>query len=201
MAVRDGMKRIASGLALALTVTALSGCAYLRQRRNDFLQTSDLGITTSRTPYLALQASTMGIFSVGAGRFDGTFTGVGGDQTGSVRHYHRGLGLIAWSYDEIGWGEKADPADPNTLLQWHSGPIGWLGYPQRPPSYAFACTHYLHLGVVGVVANFRYLETLDFLLGWTTLDILKDDDKEPGDWTSQVAEPKHHPKWTPKLPF
>lgn len=35
--------------------------------------------------------------------------------------------------------------------------------------------HYVHLGRVGLVANFRWGEMADFILGWTTLDIAHDD--------------------------
>lgn len=202
-----GLSRTTRRIVLGLTVVAgaavLGGCGspYLRQRRNDLLQVGDLGITTSKKPYLSVHACGLGLVSAGAGRLDGKFTGLGGDQVGTQDHYHRALGLVVWSYDEIGWGDKVDPKDPNTLLQWHIGPVGWLGYPKRPPSYSLACTHYLHLGFVGLMSNLRYLEMVDFLLGWTTLDIMGDDGHENGDWAWQTANPKYTPRWTPKLPY
>ena len=41
--------------------------------------------------------------------------------------------------------------------------------------------HYIHLGRVGLVANFRWGEIADFLLGWTTLDIAHDDNRAAGE--------------------
>jgi hypothetical protein len=40
-----------------------------------------------------------------------------------------------------------------------------------------SCPHYLHLGWVGVVATPRYLQMLDFVAGWTTLDVGGDDNR------------------------
>jgi len=37
--------------------------------------------------------------------------------------------------------------------------------------------HYVHLGHVGLIANFHWAQILDFALGWTTLDIEGDDGK------------------------
>jgi hypothetical protein len=42
--------------------------------------------------------------------------------------------------------------------------------------------HYVHLGHAGLVANLRWGEALDFLLGWTTLDIANDDGRRFGHW-------------------
>jgi hypothetical protein len=42
--------------------------------------------------------------------------------------------------------------------------------------------HYIHLGHVGLVSNFRWGEILDFALGWTTLDIANDDGVKFGHW-------------------
>jgi hypothetical protein len=35
--------------------------------------------------------------------------------------------------------------------------------------------HYVHLGHVGLVANFHWAEILDFVLGWTTFDLEGED--------------------------
>ena len=37
------------------------------------------------------------------------------------------------------------------------------------------CPKMLHLGWVGLTLNCKFTELTDFLLGWTTLDILSDD--------------------------
>jgi len=45
--------------------------------------------------------------------------------------------------------------------------------------------HYLHLGHVGLVANFRWTEIADFFLGWFTIDLAGDDGYERGKWPWQ----------------
>ena len=42
--------------------------------------------------------------------------------------------------------------------------------------------HYVHLGHVGLVLNFRWGEMADFLLGFTTLDFAHDDGRKFGHW-------------------
>lgn len=40
----------------------------------------------------------------------------------------------------------------------------------------------IHLGPVGLVANLRYMEIVDFFLGFATIDIAGDDGKKLGTW-------------------
>jgi hypothetical protein len=50
------------------------------------------------------------------------------------------------------------------------------------PAYFPACTHFLHLGFVGVVANARYAEMLDLILGFIGVDLACDDGRSVGRW-------------------
>ncbi len=192
-------------LLVVAVVAALPGCAskYMKHRGDDALQMVDIGITTTKTPYGSFHLCGFGLVSLGVGRVDGQFHGLGGDQFGTTEHFHRDLGVILWSYDEVGWGKKMDPEKPETLQRLHIGPIGYLLYPERRPPYAFACLHYLHLGYVGLVGNIRYVEILDFLLGWASVDICNDDGKPPlaGDWHWRTDNPRKKPIPQPKLPF
>ena len=189
------------GLALVLALPALTGCAYLRHRGNDAAEMVDIGVTWTKTPYFSIHACGMGIVSAGAGKVNGHFAGLGGNQFGVTRHYHKDLGLVLWSYDELGWGDDFDPEKPETLDAFHVGPIGWIGYPDRRPPYALACVHYLHLGYGGLVANIRYMEMVDFLLGWTTFDICGDDGEQRGDWPWRKSNPRTKEVYRPKLPY
>jgi hypothetical protein len=47
--------------------------------------------------------------------------------------------------------------------------------------------HYIHLGHVGLVANFRWGEIADFILGWSTLDFAHDDGQQFSHWGWQPA--------------
>jgi hypothetical protein len=201
MTKAEGTWRLAAGLALLGALAGLQGCTYLRHRGNDAIEMVDLGFTWSKKPYVAVHGCALGLASLGGGMTDGQFVGIGGNQFGVTRHYHKNLGLLVWSYDEIGWGDDIDIEKPETLEQFHIGPVGWLKYPQRRPPYAFACTHYLHLGWAGLIANLRYAEMVDFLAGWTTADLCGDDGKDKGDWPWRKDHPRKKPIPRPKLPF
>lgn len=126
-------------LCLGLIVLAgLQGCSYLRHRGDDAMEMFDIGVTWSKKPYGSGNACLLGLGSIGAGRLDGQFAGIGGGRAGVMRHYYRTIGLLVWSYDEMAWGKEFDPEDPETLDRYHIGPLGWLKYPQRRPDYAFS---------------------------------------------------------------
>ena len=55
------------------------------------------------------------------------------------------------------------------------GLIGLLQGPRPNNDYWVSCPHYLHIGWIGAVVTPRYSEMLDFIVGWTTLDISFDD--------------------------
>ncbi|MFH0945866.1 MAG: hypothetical protein V2A76_11765 [Planctomycetota bacterium] len=124
--------------ALALLLSFSPGCTYMYDRGADALEILDFGVTWSKEPYGSLSVCLLGLASIGAGKMDGGFFGIGGGRAGVMRHYQRNIGLLLWSYDEVGWGDKVDPDDPDTLYRYYIGPIGWFGYPERLPDYSFA---------------------------------------------------------------
>jgi len=50
-----------------------------------------------------------------------------------------------------------------------------------PPLQFVQCNRIIHLGYVAVVFNLRPADMLDFILGWSTLDIIGDDDLKDSD--------------------
>ena len=52
--------------------------------------------------------------------------------------------------------------------------------------------HYTHLGPVGLVTNFRFGQIFDFILGFTTFDLAKDDGVKVGHWP-WLPPPKKQP--------
>jgi hypothetical protein len=52
-----------------------------------------------------------------------------------------------------------------------------LGIKEGENHYRPMCIHYLHLGWLGVTANFRYYEMFDFVAGWFGFDPVGDDRK------------------------
>ncbi len=200
MGVPAVAKRTGLVLTFAVLLSAVQGCTYLRYRLDDAKEMGDFGVTWSKKPYVSVHACLLGLASIGGGRMEGQFAGVGGGKAGVMRHYHRNVGLLAWSYSELAWRDF-DVTKPDTLEAFHIGPVGWLQHPQRQPPYAFACTKYLHLGYVGLVNNLRFAEMADFLAGWATLDLAGDDGKDRGDWPWRKDMPREKPVHRSKLPF
>jgi len=194
MSARRALGRTTFALAVAVGLTGLQGCAnYMRYRGDDAREMIDIGITSSTKPYYAVYGCAVGVASVGAGRFYGTFDGLGGGVNAKRPLYYRNIGLLLWSYEEIGWGDY-DVTKPETLEIFYPGLLGYILHLPRRPSYAPACNHFIHLGRGGVVLNLRYLEILDFLLGWTTLDICGDDGREIGHWPWQQDGARNMPR-------
>ena len=54
--------------------------------------------------------------------------------------------------------------------------------------------HVIHLGRFGLVANFRWFEVLNFIVGWTTINLTQDDGKKFGHW---IWLPERNPAFKP----
>ena len=177
------LARLSGVLILVVLLMAAQGCTYLKYRVQDAAEMMDLGVTFSLKPGLALYADGVSVLPGGFGYVDGYFAGWGGGQLGVTRHHEFCWGVLVLGHERHAWGDF-DKGDPSTYSeQW----VGVLGLPVFPfvesrPHYMPSCIHYLHLGWVGLAANARYMEMIDFVLGWTTLDIGGDDGKTIGKW-------------------
>ena len=95
-------------------------------------------------------------------------------------------GLSGVFLGSVGWGDY-DVTKQETLYSYYGGIAGWVQHLPRRPGYAPACNHFIHFGHHGFVFNIRYLELIDFLLGWTTLDLCGDDGEDVfGHWPWQA---------------
>ncbi|MBM4043159.1 MAG: hypothetical protein FJ290_32120 [Planctomycetes bacterium] len=144
MSRRVWCKGAGPGIVLALGLALVAGCShpasvgdYFKHRGNDLGQVVDIGATWTAKPYWSVYACLLGLSSVGAGHVDGQFFGIGGGHAGQMRHYHKVCGLLAWTYEELGW-KDFDVAKPETLHRWHNGPVGYICYPERRPAYGFS---------------------------------------------------------------
>ena len=182
MKPRPNTSKLSIILALSFMFFAAQGCAYLKHRGEDALDVLDIGITLSYIPGFAVYGDFASVLPGGVGWVDGYFLGWGGGQVGFTRHFERSLGLLVWGKEDVGWREF-DKSDPRT---YNHQMVGVLGFPTFPfisrPGYYPACIHYVHIGFIGVVANARYTEMIDFVLGWTTLDIAADDGRRLSKW-------------------
>jgi len=136
MSNRRMPRRLGLGLVLlGCALPILQGCTYLKYRAEDAADMMDLGVTWTQKPTFSLYACLMGLSSMGAGCVDGKFAGIGGGQVGVQRYVNKNMGLLIWTYEEIAFGDF-DLSKPETLTRWHAGPIGWVKYFPRRPSYA-----------------------------------------------------------------
>lgn len=180
------VKRLLVGCLLVMVLGMTQGCAnYFQNRISDAGEIIDLGVTVSKKP----QFSAFVIFPpihltlIGVGEVDGWFAGLGGGKPrGFSPYFQRSIGLLLIgeelvSFDK-GWDEIS-ALDENGLREqatfYRSGVFGLMEGPLPPEDYWVSCPHYLHLGWFGFVLSPRYNEALDFVLGFTTLDISGDD--------------------------
>ena len=166
---------------------------YFANRYNDALQMADVGITLTSTPQLGLYWNSLDALTFGYASLDGTFVGWGGNQIGETPFHVRAWGFI-YAYQEIGWGDY-DVDDPKTMYITNGGLPGYFmfwvpGIPQKIPAYSPACVHFFpHLGYVGLCWGIRWYEVLDFIVGFTTIDLAGDDNARIGSWPWQ-SEPQ-----------
>ena len=186
MRLRSLTLRLPAALLSGLVLLGASGCSqmYLQHRAEDFLDMMDIGLTWSSKPGFAAYYDLTPFVPIGFSYVDGYFIGVGGGQVGHMRYYEKSFGVILYGEEEVGFGPGFDKNEPETVNFQRVGAIGvgqGLAEGRLPgPDYFPTCLHYIHLGYLGAVGNLRYLQILDFLLGWTTLDICFDDGVERG---------------------
>jgi len=200
MVFRCTPHRVATLLAVAGCLLVHHGCTYFQHRGEDALDMLELGVTVSEKPSFSAYFCVVSLANFGGGYVDGHVLGIGGGRAGWIRHYQKSIGLILWTYEELGWGDEFDIEDAETLDCHHFGVMGWLAYPERRPAYAPACMKSLHLGYGGMVANVRFLEIVDFLLGWYGLDLCGDDGTQYGHWPWQTEDARNVP-YRPELPW
>ncbi len=188
------VRRVCVSVCLVVALSCTSGCAqYWRARGRDAAQMVEIGVTRTNMPSTCVFVCGVSLIGIGGGHLEGMFTGIGGNQVGTTKCYYRSVGYGPWTYEEIGWGEY-DVSKQETLYSYYGGIAGWVQHFPRRPGYAPACNHFIHFGHHGFVFNIRYLELLDFLLGWTTLDLCGDDGEDVfGHWPWQAKGARNLP--------
>ena len=176
------MRRGIYGAAALAVILSLTGCTYLGHRGRDALEMFDLGVTGSKKPCFALYVGVFAqLVAVGYGDVDGGFAGWGDGKMGAMDYHERAIGLILWGEEQLGFDEFHKD-DPDCVRFQRTGFIGLAQGPFPQPDYFLARHIYVHLGWGGVVVSIRYWQILDFVLGWTTLDIAFDDGRPRGEW-------------------
>ena len=169
--------KMLSFLGLALTMLGTTGCStsYWSDRGNDATDFIDIGVTYSKKPHVAAYAGFQSLQSVGYADVDGGMLGLGQGQFGNLTMCNRAGGMAIEGQEQYAFGNLYDTKNPASPEKRGAG-LGMLYY--TPPHNAMEflqCPKFLHLGWIGLNVNCKIGELVDFVLGWTTLDIGKDD--------------------------
>lgn len=182
-----------AGLALLLVV-GLAGCGpYWQDRGNDAKDMFEAGLTVSAKPGFAIYQDYFNYIPHGFSSVDGCFIGNANRKLGISKLKDHSWGYLTRGRHHLRVGEL-DPADhhqispayveklkaegkpmPTENPGWDNGV--WGVKPDGPapwPSF-ISCRRNVHLGFIGVHLSMHPGDILDFLLGWTTVDIMKDD--------------------------
>jgi hypothetical protein len=161
-------------LLVAVVLCSNTGCTYLINRGNDAADIFDVGITVSKEPQFGLYAGVLNLLTIGYSNFDGTLYGLGNRNFGAVTAREKAGGLLVRGHEQFGY-EDFEVVDPESPLPWRVGFIGLIEGPRPPAGQIVNCPKILHLGWIGVSLNCKFGQLLDFVLGWTTIDIMGDD--------------------------
>ncbi len=175
--------RLAAMLCLLAAVAVAPGCAYvpvvgpyLRNRGQDALDMFDIGFTFSLKPQFGLYANCPFTMPVGLAKVDGYYAGIGGGKFGVMEHHQASAGLLLAGRERVTWG-SADSDEGQSGGDYTIGLLGLNTDVEGKPVYRPQCTHYFHLGFIGVTGNVNYKDIPDFFLGWFGLDICGDDNR------------------------
>ncbi|NQU43466.1 hypothetical protein HQ520_09280 [bacterium] len=180
------MKRLFALILLAGLLSISSGCTYFQNRADDAMDMIDLGFTFSKKPGFAFYYDFVPVIPIGVGYVRGSYVGLGGGKLSWLSpHHEESYGALLWGQEKVTFRHSEEDLAAMTpeerekaLLFQRTGLIGVFQGPFPGPEYLISCPHYIHLGWIGVVGSPRYLQMLDFLIGWTTLDITRDDDAD-----------------------
>ena len=183
---RAGRMVARTALSIAM-ICALSGCAYMVDRGHDAQDILDIGIVVSDDlrPEFGLYLDFFSVLPIGYADVEGKSFGMGNRQMGMLDFEHRSWGTIVWGSEQKGSGEfdpgdphqaRPDQADETERPRFNAGLPRVMAEDEDPPALQYLeCDRVLYLGWIGIHATIRPFDIFDFLLGWTTLDMMGDD--------------------------
>jgi len=188
--------RLGLVLGVFLPLASLtSGCAYLHNRGNDAKDIFDVGLTFSKQPQFGLYCGFQSLLGVGYAGVDGHECGIGQREMGWLPMRYNAGGLVLAGYEQYAFDGKYDPRNPDSPTTRGVG-LGMFHYATpRSVVEMLQCAKFVHLGWIGVNLNCKIGELLDFVIGWSTLDIGGDDTagKEAEPATAPAAAPPPPP--------
>jgi hypothetical protein len=182
--------------AAVLVGAALSsGCNYMTQRGKDALEMIDVGLTVSAKPGFAFYPGDYFNYTpIGYSSVDGWYLGWAHAQAGCLRFKDESWGLLLWGSEHLRIGEF-NPNDPHLFdqaklrelkeagqpiptesPQYNVGAVSMSKYGNKGPWPSFvSCRRNFHFGFIGIHASMHPADIADFFLGWTTYDLMDDD--------------------------
>ncbi len=178
-------KNVLMLLTLVVISSLFSGCAYLRNRGMDAMDMFEAGLLVSAKPGFAVYSDVIAL-PFGVSYVDGKIIGIGRSSLGVYDFRQKGYGYILGGKLQRGVGDY-DPADNNDPQTYDTGIIGIANktdfWSKNPPSEQSGrpltrktCPKTVHLGWIGFEWGCKAIDLVDFLLGWTTIDIGNDDE-------------------------
>jgi len=174
------MRRVTLGHILLCLCVALSGsgCTYMQHRGSDAAEMFDVGVTVSPQPAFACYCGILSVFSLGYSHVDGALYGLADGRAGAMQVRQNAAGVVLWGYEQLGY-EQFDAADEDSPEPWKVGVIGLVEGPGPRGGQVVNCPKLVHVGWIGLTLNCKFGEMADFLVGWTTLDLMGDDQDQP----------------------
>lgn len=161
-------------IALAITLDFLaSGCAYLTNRTHDLADVVTVSVEDHKFACMARPL----VFLIGASVASGKGVGLRLGHLGQYDYTENasGIPLVLASVfnDDSCYKPRTDPRNKGFDYLCESRDFN-RGESDLPATQAFLLE--FNIGIYyGVRLGFNFLEAIDFILGWTTLDIMDDD--------------------------
>ncbi len=164
-------------LVILMIMSLLNGCAYINNRANDALDILDVGVTVTKEPKFALYAGFNGLVNLGYADVDGKLYGLGRRQFGTLNFRQQSWGVGLYGQEHYDYNYDPENVDPASESPPEKYDVGLAGVSLNPPPIKdfFWCPKGLHLGWVGLQLNCKPGEIVDFIVGFTTIDLFEDD--------------------------
>ncbi len=175
-----GLVRLAAVALVAGALIPAAGCAYMRNRVNDWNDMWEFGTTASPKTQFGMYVTATHWWTLGYTTMNCKLHGFANDHWGT--HW-----LIEDSY---GWGFLGESthvvASGNAVIQeenlpvYDTGVLG-LGFGRNAggPDLGYDCILVIHYGWGGFMTNFKAAQGFDWCVGWFGFDPMGDDTGMP----------------------
>ena len=170
-------KRVARLFTFIILVITLSGCSYLKNRGNDFIDIADVGLTIGleREPVMALYAQVTPVASLGFSNVEGAYLGLAEREAGALFIEHHAHGVLLWGQEARGIG-PTELSAKGRAIPFGQGAVRMAKRGDHPSWKEWADIQAaVHIGWFGAQARLRPMQAIDFITGIFFWDMLGDD--------------------------